>query len=134
MKAAAHMRIQEHSGHEPQLRLLDSSGRQGTDDRPMGSLRPSKSSRRCILLAGADAKRRKSLRKELAVTLPAGTKFLEAEESWQLLQQAPASRMVMLTGDLSDISSDALTRLLGYRHPTLPVLTLNEGQLSNMHH
>jgi hypothetical protein len=38
--------------------------------------------------------------------------------------------MVVLLGDLQDISAASLTRLLGRRHPGLPVLTLDQSTTS----
>jgi hypothetical protein len=81
---------------------------------------------RSILLGGADHDRRRELRAELRTTLSANTQFIEASAAWEVLQQAPMSRMVMLTGDLDDIGTDSLTRLLARRHPGLPVLTFEE--------
>jgi hypothetical protein len=80
----------------------------------------------CVLLAGADAGQRALLRRDLSLTLPRETVFLEASEVWEVVQLAPNSRMVMLSGDLADMRADALTRLLGRRHPWLPVLSLAE--------
>jgi len=81
---------------------------------------------RSILLGGADSDRRRELRTELRSTLSASTQFIEATAAWEVLQQAPLSRMVMLTGDLDDICTESLTRLLARRHPGLPVLTFEE--------
>jgi hypothetical protein len=81
---------------------------------------------RYILLGGADERRRSELRQELRTTLSASTQFIEAKAAWEVLQQAPLSRMVMLTGDLDDIGTESLTRLLARRHPGLPVLTFEE--------
>jgi hypothetical protein len=61
---------------------------------------------------------------ELRNLLPANTRFLEARETWELLAGAAGSRMVVLTDDLGDISTESLVRLLGRRHPTLPVLAV----------
>jgi hypothetical protein len=81
----------------------------------------------CVLLAGADRQCRSALRQELGRTLSEGTVFIEADEAWEVLQQAPASRIVILTGDLREVSADTITRLLGRHYPTLPVLSLDDG-------
>jgi hypothetical protein len=81
---------------------------------------------RSILLGGANHDRRRELRAELRTTLSSNTQFIEASAAWEVLQQAPLSRMVMLTGDLDDIGTESLTRLLARRHPGLPVLTFEE--------
>jgi hypothetical protein len=63
---------------------------------------------------------------ELRGLLPSSTKFLEACEAWEVLACAAGSRMVVLTGDLEDLSSGSLVRLLARRHPLLPVLAVGE--------
>jgi hypothetical protein len=75
-----------------------------------------------VLLAGADARRRASLRAEFSAALPARTTFSEANDVAEVLERAPASRMVVLAGDLDDADADASMRLLGRRHPQLPVI------------
>jgi hypothetical protein len=77
-----------------------------------------------VLLAGADACRRAILRAELSATLPARTPFTEADGVSELIERAPASRMVILAGDLDDAPAESLMRLLGQRHPRLPVVSI----------
>lgn len=79
-----------------------------------------------VLLAGSDETHRQKLRQELSRTLAPGTVFVEASEAWEVVQQAPGSRMVMLTGDLREASAESITRVLGRRYPGLPVLRLDE--------
>jgi hypothetical protein len=81
-----------------------------------------------VLVAGADASRRASMLGELRGLLPDGTPFVEARETWQALARAPESRMVVLTGDLEDISAQGLMRVLSRRHPLLPVIALGDGR------
>jgi CBS domain-containing protein len=83
--------------------------------------------RRRILVVGADAVRRATLRKELTAALPSNTMFEEAGEVWEVLEHAPSSGVVMLTGDLQDVTAESLMNLLGNRHPRLPVVTLDTG-------
>jgi hypothetical protein len=78
-----------------------------------------------VLVAGADTSSRLRMLGELRNLLPASTRFLEAHETWEVLALAAGSRMVVLTGDLGDISTESLVRLLGRRHPTLPVLAVD---------
>jgi hypothetical protein len=78
-----------------------------------------------ILLVGVDPDRRATLRKELTSTLPSDTQFEEAGEIWEVLEHAPSSGVVMLTGDLQDVSVESLMHLLGNRHPWLPVVALD---------
>lgn len=61
--------------------------------------------------------------------LPEDTPYVEACETWEVLARAAGSRMVVLTGDLGDVSANSLVRLLGRRHPTLPVVSV--GDLSS---
>jgi hypothetical protein len=77
-----------------------------------------------VLLAGADAGRRAILRAELGATLPPRTPFSEAEDIMEVLERAPSSRMVVLAGDLDDADAESLMRLLGRRHPLLPVISV----------
>lgn len=79
-----------------------------------------------VLLAGADARGRARLRSELGATLPARTRFCEAGEVTEVLEQAPGSRLVILTGDLEGANAESLVRMLGRRHPQLPVVCVGE--------
>ncbi len=80
-----------------------------------------------VLLAGADAPRRAILRAELGATLPARTTFSEAADISEVLERAPSSRMVVLAGGLHDADAGATMRLLGARHPQLPVIRVEES-------
>jgi len=75
-----------------------------------------------VLIAGADDRRRATLRAELAATLPRRTRFCEADDVAEVLERAPFSRMMVLAGDLHDADAESLMRLLGHRHPRLPVV------------
>jgi hypothetical protein len=79
----------------------------------------------CILVAGGDPRLRAEVRRELAVGMAPGTLFEEAGMVWEVLQQAPRSGLVMLTGDLRDASVEGLSRLLAQRHPRLPIVALD---------
>jgi hypothetical protein len=117
--------------HGPQLRLL--RGVRGAG-RAVGSPRDeprsgagrvgSQSSRSRILVAGADPSERAAVLRDLSETLPPDTQFGEAGAVSEVLEQAPTSGVVMLAGDLEEISAESLMRLLGDRHPSLPVVAL----------
>jgi hypothetical protein len=77
-----------------------------------------------ILLAGADASRRAALRAELGGALPQSTPFAEADSVFEVLERAPASRLVVLAGDLDDTSARNLMRIVGERYPRLPVISV----------
>lgn len=81
---------------------------------------------RSILIAGGDAARRSALVAELSQRLPAGTCFEQADATWEMLERAPSSRMVMLAGELDGSSAESAMHLLGSRHPRLPVIALGE--------
>jgi hypothetical protein len=84
-----------------------------------------------VLVAGADASSRSRMLGQLRNLLPASTRFLEARETWEMLARASSSRMVVLTDDLGDVSTESLVRMLGRRHPTLPVLAVgNQPRVS----
>ncbi len=78
-----------------------------------------------ILVAGSDPQRRSTLLRELSERLPKGTRFEEAAATWEVLERAPCSRIVMLAGDLDGSSPESVMHLLGNRHPLLPVLALS---------
>lgn len=76
-----------------------------------------------VVLAGGELGRRATVNYELAYRMPDAV-VLEADEVWEVLQQAPDSCLVVLAGDLDDAPAVALERLLAHRHPELTVLTL----------
>ncbi len=78
-----------------------------------------------VLLAGADEHVRATLRTEFGATLPARTRWVEADDVAGALEHAACSRMVILAGDLDDADADSLMRLLGHRHPELPVICVD---------
>jgi hypothetical protein len=78
-----------------------------------------------VLLAGADPGGRAVLRAELGATLPPRTRWAEADDVAGVLEGAAHSRMVILTGDLEDADAESLIRLLGRRHPELPVIRVD---------
>lgn len=79
-----------------------------------------------VLVVGSDERARGRMLEELRSLLPQSTRFLEAWETWQVLAGAADSRMVVLTDDLGDVSAESLVRMLGRRHPSLPVLAVGE--------
>jgi hypothetical protein len=83
-----------------------------------------------VLVAGEESSRRAKMLEELRGLLPGGTLFVEARETWQVLARAADSRMVILTGDLGDISAQGLMRVLSRRHPLLPVIALGLARRS----
>jgi hypothetical protein len=81
-------------------------------------------SARPVLLAGAEQGGREQPRAEIGRALPHPTTFAEADAVCDVLERAPASRLVILAGDLGDGSAESLVRLLGLRHPELPVVSI----------
>jgi hypothetical protein len=77
-----------------------------------------------ILVAAADPEERAAVLRNLSATLPADTQFEEASGVSEVLEQAPSSGVVMLAGELGEVSAESLMRLLGHRHPSLPVVAL----------
>jgi hypothetical protein len=98
----------QRGGSRPTLRLIEDRSR--------------------ILVAGADATRRAEILQGLAATLPPDTPFQEAGAVAEILEQAPRSGVVMLAGEIDDISADSLMELLGHRHPRLPVISLRDPE------
>lgn len=80
-----------------------------------------------ILIAGSDSAKRSALARELAQELPASTRFNHVRAAPELLERAPFSRLVMLTGDLDGLSTELTVSMLGRRYPELPVLAFGPG-------
>lgn len=100
------------------LRLLRPSASEGT--------RSPERSR--ILVAGADSERRATVLRDLSEALPQETQFGEAKAAWEVLEQAPSSGVVMLAGDLDEVTAESLMHVLGHRYPSLPVVALGLGR------
>jgi hypothetical protein len=78
-----------------------------------------------VLVAGRDATRRATMIEELAQTMAPGTRFTHAAASWEVLALAGTSRMVILSGELEEMSGESLMRMLSTRFPALPVVALD---------
>jgi hypothetical protein len=78
-----------------------------------------------LLIAGADRARTSVLLQELSNTMPEGTVFEQASTLMEVLEHAPGSRMVILSGALEDASIRSLMRVVGQRHPTLPIINMD---------
>jgi hypothetical protein len=124
----------------PSLTVLRSdSGRRGTvhqEDAPRASgERPALHLVRNshpLLVAGADSARRRALLGDLIETMPEGTSFEEARTLAEVLERAPTSRIVVLSGGLEDASAQSLMRVLGQRHPTLPIINMDPAGLDDL--
>ncbi len=77
-----------------------------------------------VLVAGSSAERRAEIIEELAESLPQDTPVCEAEEVWEILEQAPHSHMVVLAEDPGAPTVDPLVHLLAHRHPRLPIVAV----------
>jgi hypothetical protein len=78
-----------------------------------------------VLVAGRDSAQRATVLEELSESLPEDTTFEQASAFWEVLVRAPSSRMVVLSGELDDVPTASLMRMLGHRHPGLPVVSLD---------
>jgi len=85
---------------------------------------PHRERRSRILVAGADPKQRAAVLHDLNEALPADTQIGEAGAVSEVLAQAPSSSVVMLAGDLGEVSAESLMQVLGNRYPCLPVIAL----------
>jgi len=83
-----------------------------------------------ILVAGADRVQRAIVLRELAETLPEGTRFEEAAAFWEVLARSPDCRMVIFSGDLEDGAAEAFMQSLAQRHPQLPLVNLKTQPLA----
>ncbi len=110
-----------------ELRALDAPGagrasRRGRREDGAENARDRARSR--ILIAGANCGKRAAVLRDLRETLPADTRFVEAGAVWEVLEQASSCGVVMLADDLGEVSAQSLMRMLGERHPGLPVIAL----------
>jgi hypothetical protein len=104
----------------PRLRLL----RDDHKARPCSGQDAPQPEPATVLVAGAQAAARAKMLLQLRELLPEGTPFVEADETWEVVAQAASSRLVVLTGDLGDLSARGLMRVLSRRHPLLPVISV----------
>lgn len=129
----------------PRLRLLscDRGATSAAEARPHGSPkldRPAPhlvsdapaSEANPILVAGRDPAQRAAVLEELSQSLPQDTTFEQAGAFWEVLVRAPSSRMVVLSGALDDLPTLSLMRMLGHRHPGLPVVSLDVPALAEL--
>ena len=78
-----------------------------------------------ILIAGRDRVSRAEVLDSLAETMGPDAAFEEAETFSGVLLKAPASRLVVLAGELDGVPPESLRDRLARRHPDLPVATLD---------
>lgn len=78
-----------------------------------------------MLVAGGDAFRRAAVCEELRERLAPETSFEEASVLWEVLNSAATSSMVVLAGDLEDVSAKSLMHMVSHRYPDLPVMNLD---------
>jgi hypothetical protein len=117
----------------PKLRLLP---RKGNQSRPSHSAQNAgrratlrlfsepKPAERPVLVAGGDAADRAAVLRDLTHSMPASTMFAQAGAVWEVLVRAATSSMVILSGELDEVSAESLMQMLAHRHPSLPVVSL----------
>jgi hypothetical protein len=84
-----------------------------------------------VLVAGRDASRRAAMIDEFGRTMAPGTKFVHVSAFWEVLALAGTSRMVIVSGDLDDVASGSLMRMLGHRYPALAVVALDVSETAH---
>jgi hypothetical protein len=99
----------ERAAERPMLRLVHESL---TEEHP-------------VLIAGENSAGRAAVLRDMTRTMPPSTTFEEAGAFWEVLVRAPASSMVILSGELDDIPAESLMQMLAHRHPGLPVVSLD---------
>jgi hypothetical protein len=119
----------------PRLRLVIAPGAEASRSvpRPLASTEQARSvagaasstPARAVLVAGGDAFRRAAIREELRERLAPDTSFDEASVLSEVLNSAATSRMVVLAGDLEDVSAKSLMHMVSHRYPDLPVMRLD---------
>jgi len=78
-----------------------------------------------ILIAGRDRVSRAEVLDTLSEMMGPDAAFEQVETFSEVLLRAPASRMVVLSGELDGIPPESLRRMLAHRHPDLAVATLD---------
>lgn len=78
-----------------------------------------------VLVAGGRPSSRAAVLRDLTETMPSNTRFDEAAAAGELLALAPDSRLVVLSGDLGDISAKSAMHILAHHHPQVPVVCLD---------
>ena len=115
----------------PTLRFVTERAASRTVDRERSPARFERSDRFSredaspILIAGRDRANRAEVLDTLSETMGPGAVFEQAETFSEVLLRAPASRMVVLSGELDGIPLESLRHMLAHRHPDLPVATLD---------
>ncbi|HEV7584596.1 MAG TPA: hypothetical protein VGO14_02340 [Solirubrobacteraceae bacterium] len=113
--------LEQHAGDGP-ITVRDRRRPRRRGDRPALRLVQDRSP---ILVVGEHTPRRDALLADLTETLPPGTRFEELSTLGDMLERAPASRMVILDGGLEGVSAKTVVRILAQRHPRLPVIRLD---------
>lgn len=96
-----------------------------TDAGLRATARPARSGESPVLVAGGKPSSRAAVLRDLTETLPSNTRFDEARGAGELLARARDSRMVVLSGDLGDISAKSAMHMLTHHHPEVPVVRLD---------
>ncbi len=117
----------------PKLRLLPKTGsrqrRRGQLEavawRPPEPAPRRAAAPRSVLLAGGDANDREAVLADLRRTMPGGTTFRQAGALWEMLARAAESSMVVLSGELDEVSAESLMQMLAHRNPSLPVVSVD---------
>lgn len=84
-----------------------------------------------MLIAGGDPRSRGTLAQRIERRVPRGTTIEQLDATWQVLERAPSSRLVMLAGQIEGTPPESVMQLLSSRHPGLPVLCLVGGSARN---
>jgi hypothetical protein len=103
--------------HSPATKGADARRPLRLFSRPTGEERP-------VLLAGGDSTKRHSVLRDLTRSMSAGAVIEQAGAVWEVLARAGDSRLVVLSGELEDVSAESLMQMLAHRHPGLPVVSL----------
>jgi hypothetical protein len=116
----------------PKLRLLPKRGSavSRADARPptLRLLASPKSDEQPVLLAGGDDDTRAAVLGDLTRTMAPNTTFEQAGALWEVLVRAPECSLVILSGELEEISAESLMQMLVHRSPEVPVVCLDASE------
>jgi hypothetical protein len=87
-----------------------------------------------VLIAAGTKHEREQVLRDLAATMPNSTVFVQTSEVSEVLERAPQSSVVILGGELDELPAPSVMRMLGRRHPDVPVVCLDAPQTTELTH
>jgi hypothetical protein len=117
----------------PKLQLLprEESTRREAGQAPRCAAVHSGHARRPVLIAAGSESDRRQMLRDFSASMPASTVFEETGQIAEVLERAPRSSVVILGGELEQLPAPSVMRMLGHRHPDVPVVCLDSLQTTD---